>query len=237
MWKEAAQKSTGFHYSEILNRVKASALKVKEGKAAYERDGVIHNKINYSWPVLACLQHVALNSDKRLYLIDFGGSLGTSFFQNKRFLSNLSLQWYVVEQAHYVDCGKKEFQNEYLIFEHTIEDVLDKETINCLLVSGSFQYLENPKEYIEKFKSYGFKYIIFDRTSFIEDKTRLTIQMVPESIYPASLPCWFFNETEFINSFNDQYELVADFDSNDGSTLSSDNKKLYWKGFFFRLRS
>jgi len=236
-WKEAAKKSTGFHYIEILNRVKASARKVKEGKAAYERDGVLHKRIDYSWPVLACLKNVALRSDNCLHLIDFGGSLGTSYFQNRKFLKSLSLKWYVVEQTHYVDCGKEEFENEHLKFEHTIEDVLKKENINCLLVSGSIQYLENPVEYFEKFKNQRFEYIIFDRTSFIDHNTRLAIQMVPASIYPASLPCWFFNETEFINHFIDQYELVADFDSTDGSTWSSDNKKMYWKGFFFRLRT
>lgn len=236
-WKEAAQKTTGFHYNEILNRVKASAIKVKEGKAAYERDGVLHNKIDYSWPVLACLENVALLSDKCLHLIDFGGSLGTSYFQNRKFLKSLSLKWNVVEQPHYVDCGKAEFENEHLKFEHTIEDVLKNGTVNCLLVSGSFQYLENPGEYIEKFKNHRFKFILFDRTSFIDDETRLTIQMVPASIYPASLPCWFFNEQNFINHFIDQYELVADFDSTDGSTRSSDNKRMYWKGFFFRLRT
>jgi putative methyltransferase (TIGR04325 family) len=218
-----------------LERVKASATKVKEGKAAYERDGVIHDKIGYSWPVLACLKNVALQNDNRLHLLDFGGSLGTSYFQNREFLKTLSLKWYVVEQKHYVDCGKREFENEHLKFEYAIEDV-PKENINCLLISGSFQYLESPEEYIKKFKHHGFKYIIFDRTSFIDDKTRLTIQKVPASIYPASLPCWFFNEQEFLSKFLDQYELVADFDSTDGSTWSSDNKKMYWKGFFFKLR-
>jgi putative methyltransferase (TIGR04325 family) len=236
-WKEAAQKSTGFHYTEILNRVKASATKVKEGKATYERDGVLHNKIDYSWPVLACLENVALQNDNCLHLIDFGGSLGTSYFQNRKFLKSLSLKWYVVEQAHYVDCGKKEFQNEHLKFEYTIEEVLKKEKINCLLVSGSFQYLENPVEYLKEFKNHSFEYIIFDRTSFIEDNTRLTIQMVPASIYPASLPCWFFNEPEFINQLIEQYELIADFDSTDGSTWSSDNKRMYWKGIYFKLRT
>jgi putative methyltransferase (TIGR04325 family) len=141
-----------------------------------------------------------------------------------------------VEQAHYVDCGKNEFESEHLKFEYFVEDVIKEEKINCLLVSGSIQYFENPKEWFEKLQHYNFQFILFDRTSFIEGETRITIQTVPETIYPATLPCWFFNEAEFINSFNGKYELIEDFDSKDETTRSTDNKKMYWKGFFFKLK-
>ncbi len=60
------------------------------------------------------------------------------------------------------------------------------------------------------------------------------IEVVPEHIYPASFPCWFFNEEEFLNFFLHKYELVADFNSSDENAITRDNKKLYWKGFFFK---
>jgi putative methyltransferase (TIGR04325 family) len=217
--------------------VRDAAVKVKEGTAAYERDGVLFDEISYTWPVLACLENAALVNNSQLHLIDLGGSLGTSYYQNKAFLQSVqSLKWFVVEQANYIDVGKKEFENNQLQFSYSIDEVLGREKINCLLVSGSIQYFEKPKEWFEKLKGYNFESIVFDRTCFIEGKTRLTVQHVPKTIYPASLPCWFFNETEFINSFSDKYELVADFESVDENSRSIDSKKLYWKGFYFKLK-
>ncbi len=235
-WQDAADKSTGWDQAAIFEKVSASAKQVKEGKVAYERDSVIFDNIQYAWPLLACLEHIAL-ADNHLSLIDFGGSLGTTYFQNRHFLQPItSLKWYVVEQPHYVECGKREFEDQHLKFEHSIEDVIKNKSINCLLVSGTIQCLEHPAEWLQKFQTHHFEYILFDRTSFIDDDERISIITVPEHIYPASLPCWFFNEKQFINHFKSKYELIANFDSADVSIVSSDNKKLYWKGFFFKLR-
>ena len=235
-WQDAVNKSAGWDKAAIFEKVSASAKLVKEGKAAYERDSVIFDKIQYAWPLLACLEHIAL-ADNHLSLIDFGGSLGTTYFQNRHFLKPIaSLKWHVVEQPHYVECGKHEFEDEHLKFEYTIEDVIKNESINCLLTSGAMQYFEHPVEWFEKFKNHHFKYLLFDRISFIADDERISVQTVPSHIYSASLPCWFFNEAEFINHFKSKYNLIADFDSADETTLSSDNKKLYWKGFFFKLK-
>ncbi len=99
------------------------------------------------------------------------------------------------------------------------------------------QYFEYPVKWFEKFQNHHFKYLLFDRISFIEADEQISVQTVPEHIYPASLPCWFFNETKFVNHFIGKYDLIAEFNSTDESTLSSDSKKLYWKGFLFKLKS
>jgi putative methyltransferase (TIGR04325 family) len=236
-WNAAISKSKGFDDPRILEAVRSSARKVKEGKAAYERDSVLHDKVGYSWPVLACLEHVALNCNNNLHLIDFGGSLGTSYLQNHAFLKHVkSIKWFVVEQPHYVDSGKAEFENNELKFEYSIDNVVKSHTVGCILLSGVLQLLSDPKQWIQKLLEYNFQYIIIDRTSFIAGKERLMIEGVPKEIYETSFPCWFFNEQEFISCFTGKYELVADFDSSDGSTISNDMKKLYWKGFYFKLK-
>jgi putative methyltransferase (TIGR04325 family) len=236
-WKEAISKSKGFDDPAILEAVRTSARKVKGGKAAYERDSVLHNKIDYSWPVLACLENVALNNNNRLHVIDYGGSLGTSYLQNQAFLKHLkSLKWYVVEQPHYVECGKAEFETSELKFEYSIDDVLKSTEIDCVLLSGVLQVLSDPKQWVEKMISFNFEYLIIDRTSFIAGNERLMIEGVPKEIYKTSFPCWFFNERHFLSQFTEKYDLITDFESSDGSTISNDMKKLYWKGFFFKLK-
>jgi putative methyltransferase (TIGR04325 family) len=236
-WQEAISKSKGFDDPSIFEAVRTSARKVKEGKAVYERDSVLHKKIEYSWPVLTCLENVALSNNNSLHVIDFGGSLGTSYLQNQPFLKDLtSLKWYVVEQPHYVDCGKAEFENDELKFEYSIEDVVKADSVNCIILSGVLQVLSDPKLWIQKIISHKFEYIIIDRTSFIAGKERLMIEGVPKEIYKTTFPCWFFNEHEFLHNFNNEYELIADFESSDGNTISNDMKKLYWKGFFLKLK-
>jgi hypothetical protein len=85
---------------------------------------------------------------------------------------------------------------------------------NVLLVSSTLPYLESPHEMIRFWKTFHFKYIIIDRTYFIDgEKDRLTVQTVPEAIYPAAYPAWFFAESRFLRNFGPEYELVADFDS------------------------
>ncbi len=54
-WQEAQDDSTGYDTDKILQTVKSSLLKVKNGKAIYERDSVIFDKIQYSWELLAGL--------------------------------------------------------------------------------------------------------------------------------------------------------------------------------------
>ena len=44
-WTEAQKASTGYDGKVILNKVKDSLLRVKNGKAAYERDSVLFDEI------------------------------------------------------------------------------------------------------------------------------------------------------------------------------------------------
>ncbi len=234
-WSQATEKSSGYDSQIILNKCLSALLKVKNGIVPYERDSVLFEKIEYSWPLLAGLQKAALDNNNELNILDYGGSLGSSFYQNRLFLSNLkTINWNIVEQRHFVECGKQHFANEQLHFFEDIGSCMAVKKPNVLLVSSVLQYLEKPFELLEKVQTYNFNYIIIDRTSFINDESRITVQHVPESIYVASYPCWFFNETHLLNIFSKKYDLIADFQSfADPNCLSEDKKLMQWKGFIF----
>lgn len=87
-WADATAHSGGYD-DEIINKILVSARKVRDGEIAYERDSVIFNEIKYSWPLLASLL-LAAETKNNLRVIDFGGSLGTTFRQNSQFLNELS---------------------------------------------------------------------------------------------------------------------------------------------------
>jgi hypothetical protein len=101
---------------------KEMTLKVKEGKGAYERDSVIFEIIEYEWHLLACLLWIAACNNNSLRVLDYGGSLGSLYYQHRDFLKYISdLRWTVVEQKSFVKCGKEQFENEHLKFEEFLD--------------------------------------------------------------------------------------------------------------------
>jgi len=215
-WEDALMQCTGYENDSILEKCKISLLKVKNGEKAYERDSVVFDEIDYCWELLAGLQHVALVNENKLNVLDFGGSLGSTYFQNKRFLNTIkNINWNIVEQKHFVECGKEFFSDNILKFYYTVEDCLAENAPNVILLCSVLQYLENPHLWLSKLTNLNVPTIIIDRTGFIQkENDRITIQNVPQSIYKASYPCWYFNESQFIDFFNERgYDKVANWQS------------------------
>lgn len=232
-WDEACKASSGYDSGLILNKVKDALLKVKNGEAIYERDSVLFDNIQYSWPLLTALLWIASQNGNRLNLVDFGGSLGSTYYQNKKFLIHLEeLRWNIIEQEKFVECGKLYFENKHVKFYYHLVECLKEQHSDTILFCGVIQYLEKPYDLLAKVIDKEFKYVIFDRTSFLkEGDDRLTIQQVPAEIYQASYPAWFFNLKKFLDFITIRYELIADFDSPDKSNIPS-----LFKGFIFKLK-
>jgi putative methyltransferase (TIGR04325 family) len=215
----------------ILTKVKSSLLKVKQGEAVYERDSVLFDRINYPFPVLTTLLKTALDNYSQLSVLDFGGSLGSSYYQCKNFFTTVdNFKWCIVEQENFVKTGKQYFEDNHLKFFNSIDECLKSEKPDIILLSSVVQYLEFPYQFLENLVSYNFKYILFDRTAFVtKGDDRLTVQKVPPDIYPASYPSWFLNLDRFLSFFLNKYELVYDFDALDKANIPSQ-----YKGFYFR---
>ena len=219
-WKEAQDTSTGYDSDEILQTVKNSLLKVKNGEAVYERDSVIFNEIQYSWPLLTGLMFTAAKSEGSLKVLDFGGSLGSTYYQNKKFLDKLdNVSWSIVEQKHFVETGKKDFESDRLKFYYDAHECVDKEKPNVLLLSSVLQYIENPYELLDSILENNFEYILIDRTPFCKFDERIKLQVVPDSIYKASYVCRFFDEVQFVDYFKkNNYSVIVDFNGTDGES-------------------
>lgn len=238
-WQAAYQDTTGYDAAVILEKVKDSLLKVKEGKAVYARDSVIFDQIHYSFPLLASLLRIAVENEGRLSVLDFGGSLGTTYYQCKGFLSGLKeLRWNIVEQENFVATGKQHFEDAHLKFFYDIDSCLHIEKPDVILLSGVVQCLEHPYGFLENLVNYNFKHILFDRTPFVkEGGDRLTIQKVPPEIYAASYPAWFFDRDKFLSHFQEQYEFVFEFDAlADVIELKKPYAIAHDKGFFFQKK-
>ena len=122
-WDEASRKCLGYDDYLILKKVKSSALLVKTGKAVYERDSVIFENIEYSWPLLSGLLYSAVKNKGVLRVMDFGGSLGSTFFQNRKFISEIpEAIWGIIEQESFYKFGRDHIQGDKLIFFKSIKE-------------------------------------------------------------------------------------------------------------------
>jgi len=212
-WQSASAASGGYDSEAVFAKVRDASRKVRDGKAIYERDSVLFDHIEYSWPLLAGLMWMAARHDGKLRLIDFGGSLGSAYRQNRLFLRDFQeVRWNVVEQAHFVHCGQEEFQTEELRFYDSIDACLAVEKVDGILLSSVLQYIEDPYVLLEQVCEDGFDCILIDRTPFSEGKDLITVQHVPESIYKASYPCHFLERKRVESILTKNYVIQEWFD-------------------------
>lgn len=213
-WQEAEKDCDAFDEYAIHEKLKSATLKVKNGEAAYERDGIIYDQIYQSWPLLSHLMLAASQNSNQLSLIDFGGSLGTTFFQNKKYLYQLEkVQWDVVELGYLIETGKKEIAEKGLDFFYTIEDAIKTNgKHNVLITNGVFPYLEKPYDIFELFKSFNFEYIIIESTYFnYEARDRICMQITNSKAYTAFYPCWLLNYEKVKEFFLHKYIVFAEY--------------------------
>jgi putative methyltransferase (TIGR04325 family) len=237
-WAIAKSRCSGYDAAGILEKVKAAALKVKNGEAVYERDAMLSGKIEYSWPLLANLLWMAGRHDNFLSVLDFGGSLGTSYFQNRAYLSHLKkLTWSIVEQANYVQAGKRDITGDALDFFENVEAAISaKGQHDVLLLSCVLPYVEKPFELIAGLAEKEFPYIIIENTYFNTGPgNRLTIQKVPPVYYDASYPAWFLNYDEVVKAFANRYDLAGEY-TND-QILYLEGEKVLYRGFVMKLKT
>jgi putative methyltransferase (TIGR04325 family) len=234
-WKEAEANSEGYSSSSIIEKVKDATLKVKDGRAVYERDSVLFDKIEYDWPVLAGLLWVAAQDNGNLNVVDFGGSLGSSYWQNRRFLNSLpSVKWNIIEQPAFVECGRQLFEDERIRFYNDFPSCLSNNKPNVVLLSSVLSYIREPYELLSFIAQFNIQFLIIDRLLTVSAPTdRLTVQKVPPHIYKASYPAWFFSYEKVRGFIEGYFEIVEEYECNIRVNIPS--AKL--EGFILRTRA
>ena len=238
-WEEALKFSTGYDQKIILEKVLHSTLAVKNGEKVYERDSVFFENIQYSWIASCGLLLAASSSEGQLSVLDFGGSLGSCYFQNRNLINRLTkVKWNIIEQEHFVDAGNKFIKIDELMFYNNIQECLNKNKPNVILISSALQYLKNPLDVLNQLKDSGAKYLIIDRTPFSDfSNDRILIQKVPEYIYEASYPIRVFSQECIIKVLEENWHLIAIEDSKDGTVLCPDGFKFTFRGALFHAKN
>jgi len=234
-WSEAASLASGYDQKDILEKVLSATMAVKNGKAVAQRDGVILEKIPFNFPLIATLLSAALDNGNRLNVLDYGGSLGSSYFDSRDFIKPVSnINWSIVEQPHFVATGRAHVASKELHFFETVEDSAQSYAPNVIILSGVLQYLQNPWNALQDLHRLESMYLFIDRTAFIiADSDRLTIQHVPGWIYDATFPAWFLSEKKFLKWISDSsYKIIGEFPALDDYSLP--DTVVAFRGFICR---
>ncbi len=234
-WSEAHEQSRGYDADSILKKVRDAARTVKEGGACFERDSVLFFRQEYSFAITLGLLRAASLSFGELTVLDFGGSLGSTYYQNKKLLTKLQkLSWNVVEQRHFVAAGREEFTDSTLKFHLSMHDASEISRPNLILFSSVLQYLENFEEVVAEAVALEPKIIVVDRSPFLRQPARahnVAVQFVNPSIYEGSYPSWIFERDLFIQLFSHKYEILAEVQNSDYL-----DHKVEFRGFVLERR-
>jgi putative methyltransferase (TIGR04325 family) len=219
----------GYQEEEFIEKLTAAARNVRDGIFAYERDTVVFNSTQYSWPLVAALL-LAADQKNSISVLDYGGGLGTTYRQNRRFLASKSIKisWKILEQEALVKIGREEFLNDELDFINELGEL--KEVPKLVIFGGSICYLPYPYDVMKEIFNLGPEFIVLDRTPFVSGRDDLfAVQFVPPTIYKAALPIVSLSEEKFNIFMKTEYELIANWTCDMQPDLNSTAMGFLWK--------
>lgn len=232
-WKEAACNSIGYNSDLILESVLNTTLKVIDGKFIYERDSVGFNDNSYEWQMCSAIYRSLISHSGKFSVLDFGGSLGSRYFQHRSLFNEYEIEWNIIEQNNYVYSANEFINFKNLNFFSSIDEFKKRNKADFILLSSVLQYLSEPRDIINQLIKLEPKHIFIDRTyvSTIQEFNRVYIQSNEFNNTRSSYPFHLFSEKVLIEYFN-RYKMVFDFKANyPTKEISSINGKL--KGYYF----
>ncbi len=232
-WAAAVAVCEGYAGPEILSRVEAAVRQVRAGEALFERDGVAFQEPPPAWPVLEDLLALAKRQDGVLTVLDFGGSLGSTYF-NYRFMWDEipQLRWRVIEQPAFVAAGRREFADGRLEFHGSVAEAMAAGRPDVLLLASVLPYVPEPHILLRTLLGMPYRFVLVERTGMVaRPADRLTVQQVPAEPGRASYPCWFFNRGRLLAHFAADYDLIREETTADGVHAGAD-----FRSFWFRRK-
>ncbi len=208
-WNNAYSESQGYDDNTIIDKVASSIKQVLEGSATWERDGYLFYEKKYSYPICSAVLRCALqNHNQGVRILDIGGALGSTYFQNKEYFNNVKkLEYIIAEQDVFANYGHQNLENKVLKFIGSRQSYRQLGKIDIVFMSGSLQYISEYKEIIFKIIEAGPDYIILDRI-LVSNRTRICKEIVPKEIYDSSYPVRIFTEEEIQNFFGSSYRII-----------------------------
>jgi putative methyltransferase (TIGR04325 family) len=220
-WASATENASNWDDPEIVQCFLTAALKVRDGRATFERDGIPYDQIIYSPAILAFLL-LAISRHQALHVVDIGGALGSNYLQNVKLIRHsaaTSINWHVVERPALVKIGVENFQTAELSFFDNVSDAMLKDAV--VLFSGSLQYLDEPLALLAELTEQT-DIIGLDRVVVSPSAEHATFVMHPNfPPFPrVSFPTWCFSRDALVKWFGERgFALVEHFTQNPQSNF------------------
>jgi putative methyltransferase (TIGR04325 family) len=239
-WQEAVTNSAGWDAPEILDKTLELSLKMRDGIIEFQQDLIEYRRICYSETILAFLSMSSGMNHGKLDIVDFGGSLGTNFAQNRKFLRPFiddgNCHWNIVERPPTVDLGRKHFENHNLRFFASLDEIkMQRGYIpKFYLFSGSMQCVEEPFSLLDLIIADGANLIAFDRI-LVSPKTQHEILIQPH--HGITFPTWCFSRNLFVQTMAKKgFAFVEEFSIPPGEQFDCQrgpDRDFYWAGLIF----
>ena len=232
-WNEAACNSTGYDSELILESVLNTTLKVIDGKFIYERDSVGFKENIYEWQMCSAIYRSLLSHSGKFSVLDFGGSLGSRYFQHRSLLNEYEIEWNIIEQKNYVYSANKFIHFKNLNFFSSIDEFKKSKKVDFILLSSVLQYLSNPSDIISQLIKLKPKHIFVDRTyvSTIHEFNRIYIQSNELNHTKSSYPFHLFSENilmKYFSNYKKIFDFKANYSTKDISTIDGELKGYYF---------
>lgn len=216
-----------------LDRVVTAARASRDGKAAWDRDGVTFPEPEVHERLLDALRQAANTNDGQLVVLDFGGGLGSTWRQHRHALRDFTVDWRIVELPAVVAVGRREFATAGLSFFDSLSDAMAAGTVRLALLSSVLQYLEHPAALLSTLAATRIDDLVIDRVALNPDgREKLVVQHTPPALGGGASPCWHFaRETLFapLAEYHLEAEWPVPFDEVDGTVA--------YRGFWWRRRA
>lgn len=233
-WKNAVNSSSGYNSKEIFLKSKESFLKVFNKKAKYERDSVLFYSEAINYPLMNILNRIQKKKKVCLNILDFGGSFGSTYFQNKDILSNeKKFQWSIIEQPKIVNFFLKRKIKSNLRFYKSLKDYFkNNNAVDLVLMSSFLQYIKSPFDLLDNFIDLKIDYLLILKTPVHNKNDEIKVQTIPNYIYKASYPIRIFDKSRLLYYFKiNNYQLIKNNFTNEYID------KISFENFFFKRKS
>jgi len=186
---------------------------------------------DYDYPVLFWLEKLLTEQST---LFDFGGNVGTHYYQYRGYLKlKETVKWIVLDLPEIVKAGKKYRQEPNLFFTDNLEET---QNADIMLASGVVQYIDDFSVFINSLH-FTPRHLLINRIPLYDGERFVTLQNGGEVFYPQ----YVFNRKEFIATVEQAgYELKDEWvDRMDGCFIPFNPKNSLpnYTGLYFELKS
>jgi putative methyltransferase (TIGR04325 family) len=202
-FKDAPSSGPGFNGERWIQN---ALEKINAARQDAQKKGTVLSVTQYRESLLPLVAAIVMNAFEGLKILDFGGGVGSSYYQVLHGLPRTgNFEFHVVEIDALCKVGKEYFTNEPHIFFHSSPPREEGLSFDVVHMGSSLHYCEQWEELLSSLCRYKPRYFLFTDLPAGDIPTFATVQ----SYYTSKIPVWFFNIDEVIGAMrNQKYHLV-----------------------------